>query len=58
MFSAGIIVIITYYWNPALFNFVSELVNNSKRFGYGGDTAEEFIGAELEALQFVPERIE
>jgi len=34
-------------------------VNNAKRIGYGGDTAEEFIGAELEALlQFVPERIE
>lgn len=58
MFSAEIIVIITYYWNPALFNFVSELVNNAKLIGYDGDTAEEFIGAELEALQFVPERIE
>ena len=33
-------------------------MNNAKRIGYGGDTAEEFIGAELEALQFVPERIE
>ena len=58
VFCAEIIVIITYYWNPALFNFVSELVNNTKRLGYGGDTTEEFIGAELEALQFVPERIE